>query len=166
MGSWLTVEALRQLRLTKKDDVLDRLAVVLAAPDIDVEVFRAQMELLGPLRLSVVVLVSSDDRALLVSSRLRGASERLGALDIDDPRIRKATQAANIALVDISGLRASNPLNDDRYVSFAVLYAGLAEEQDGSHATGLRSAGASVFNAISTTVSNPFTIVGRALAAE
>ncbi|MGO8411564.1 alpha/beta hydrolase, partial [Rhizobium ruizarguesonis] len=49
MGGWLTVEALRQLRLSGQDDVFNRLTVVLAAPDIDVDVFQAQMQVIGPM---------------------------------------------------------------------------------------------------------------------
>ena len=81
MGGLLTVEALRQLRLTGQDRVLDRLQVVLAAPDIDADVFRAQMNVVGPMEMPLIVLVSPDDRALLVSQRLAGQHERVGALD-------------------------------------------------------------------------------------
>jgi len=41
MGAWLTMETLRQLRLQRRDSVVDKLQVVLAAPDIDLDVFRA-----------------------------------------------------------------------------------------------------------------------------
>lgn len=46
MGAWLTVEALRQLRLARNDAAINRLNVILAAPDIDVDVFRSQMEVI------------------------------------------------------------------------------------------------------------------------
>ncbi|MBM7321566.1 alpha/beta hydrolase, partial [Agrobacterium sp. S2] len=44
MGSWLAVEALRQLRLQSKDRALHKIdQVILAAPDIDIDVFQKQL---------------------------------------------------------------------------------------------------------------------------
>ncbi|MFD2238504.1 alpha/beta hydrolase [Aureimonas populi] len=166
MGGWLTVEALRQLRLSGQDDVIDRLAVVLAAPDIDVDVFRAQMEVLGPLSPPLTVLVATDDRALLVSNRLSGARQRVGALDVRDPRVQEAAREGNVAIVDISGLETVDGLNHSRYVNLAALYPELGGGQDEAPGLGLRRAGAFVFNAVGTTISSPFTLVGEALAGE
>lgn len=166
MGAWLTVEALRQLRLTGQDAVIDRLNVVLAAPDIDVDVFRAQMEVLGPLSPPLTVLVSTDDRALAVSNRLSGARPRLGALDITDPRVQGAAREANVTIVDISSVEASDGLNHDRYISLATFYPELAETDPDGAGQSLRRAGAFVFNAVGATISSPFNIVGEALAGE
>ena len=89
MGAWLTVEALRQLRLTGQDAVIGRLnGVVLAAPDIDVDVFRRQMEVIGPLDPPLTLLVSRDDRALKISSRIAGSRDRIGARDVNDPQVQ------------------------------------------------------------------------------
>lgn len=167
MGGWLTVEALRQLRLQGRDDVLDRLSVVLAAPDIDVDVFRAQMQVLGAMEPPLTVLVSPDDRALLVSNRLGGARDRVGALDINDPRVREAAQEANVALVDISSLEAADGFRHNRFVTFATLYPQLAGQRDpDTPGLGIRQAGAFVFNAVGDVLSSPFTLVGGALAGE
>lgn len=163
MGSWLTVETLRQLRLTGRDDVLNRLDVILAAPDIDVDVFRTQMEVIGSLRRPMTILVSSDDRALSVSSRIAGKRPRLGALDINDPRIEAAAREANVQIIDISALDASNALNHDRYVNVAKLYPQIAQAEGPE---GVRRAGAFVFNAIGFTLSAPFNLAGRAISGE
>ncbi|MEH6721834.1 MAG: alpha/beta fold hydrolase [Aurantimonas endophytica] len=166
MGGWLTMEALRQLRLSGQDDVIDRLTVVLAAPDIDVDVFRAQIEVLGPLSPPLTVLVSPDDRALLVSNRLGGNRRRVGAIDIHDPRVRKAAREANVAIIDISNLEASDGLNHDRYVNLAALYSRESGENTGAPMQGIRRAGAFVFNTVGATISSPFNIVGEVLAGE
>lgn len=50
MGALLMVEAMRQLRLTGRGDVLDQLSVTLASPDIDLDVFAAQMAMIGPMQ--------------------------------------------------------------------------------------------------------------------
>ncbi len=73
MGAWVTVEALRQLRLAHNDATINRLNVVLAAPDIDVDVFSSQMDVIGPLSPPMTVLVSRDDIALSIA--------KLGASD-------------------------------------------------------------------------------------
>ncbi|BBK33751.1 esterase/lipase superfamily enzyme [Stella humosa] len=166
MGGWLTVEALRQLRLAGHDAVLRRLRVALASPDIDVEVFRTQMKVIGPLTPPMIVLVSRDDRALSVSSRLAGARQRLGRIDVADPEVQEAARAANLNIVDISDLEASDGFNHDRYVVFAGVYAKLAARGAVTPGQGLRQAGAFVFRTVGTALSSPFVLAGRALSPE
>jgi esterase/lipase superfamily enzyme len=166
MGGWLTVEALRQLRLGGRGDVLNRLQVALASPDIDIDVFRTQMSIIGPLSPPMTVLVSRDDRALSVSSRLAGARQRLGRLNVDEPEVQEAARAANLHIVDISGLEASDSFNHDRYVSFAGVYARMAATGAVTPGGGLRQAGAFVFNAVGTALSSPFVLAGQALSPE
>lgn len=164
MGAWLTMEALRQLRLAGKGAVIGRLDVVLAAPDIDVDVFRAQLAVIGPLSPPMVVLVSRDDVALSVSSQIGGERLRVGALDVDDPRVQEAAVRANVEIVDISSLTTSDPLKHDRYASLAALYPRLAATRGDGAGGDLRRAGAFVFDAVGTTLSSPFTLAGGALA--
>lgn len=166
MGGWLVVEALRQLRLTGRNAVISRLDVVLAAPDIDVDVFRAQMAVIGPLSPPMTLLVSRDDVALSLSGRIAGERPRVGSIDIDDPRVQEAALKANIQIVDISTLKASDPLNHDRFVSLAALYPRLAEGAQPGAGHELRRAGAFIFNAVGTTLSTPFGLVGRAIAGD
>lgn len=166
MGGWLTMEALRQLRLSGKGAVIDRLDVVLAAPDIDVDVFRAQVAVIGPLSPPLTVLVSRDDVALSVSSQIGGQRPRVGALDVDDPRVQEAAVRANVEIVDISSLTTSDPLRHDRYAGLAALYPRLAAAPKDGAGGDLRRAGAFVFDAVGTTLSSPFTLAGGALAGE
>ncbi len=165
MGGWLIMEALRQLRLSGQDDIIDRLSVILAAPDIDVDVFRAQMQVIGPMTPPLTVLVSPDDGALRVSSRL-SLHARVGALDITDPRVQAAAREFKLAIIDISGVEASNALNHDRYVRLATLYSEQTGEMDDRPVPRIRRAGAYVFNTVGATISRPFTIVGNVLAGE
>ena len=79
MGTWLTMETLRQMALSKDNKALDRIGtVILAAPDIDLDVFRTQVSQLGPLSQRIKVYVSADDRALQLSRRLFGGKIRAG----------------------------------------------------------------------------------------
>ena len=87
MGGLVTAEALRQLRIERQDRVIARLRrVILAAPDIDVDVFRAQLQTIGPLSPPMTLLVSKDDKALEFSNFIGGSRARVGALDM---RIRR-----------------------------------------------------------------------------
>ncbi|KQT69651.1 MULTISPECIES: alpha/beta hydrolase [unclassified Aureimonas] len=162
MGGWLVVESLRQLRLLKHDPVLAGLDVVLAAPDIDVDVFRTQMETLGSMKRPLMILVSQDDRALAVSSRVAGGRPRIGAIDVQDPRSLEIARRFDLRIVDISTLSASDRLNHDRFVAFASVYASTADVA--GEPNGLRQAGAYVFNAAGAAIASPFTLVGGALA--
>lgn len=163
MGGWLTAEALRQLRLTRHDATLRRLTVVLAAPDIDADVFQSQMEVIGPLSPPMTILVSHQDLALAVSSRIADNRPRIGMLNVDDPRVQQAALKDDLQIIDVSGLGPTDPARHDGFVQFAALYGRLSEK---GPASGLRQAGAFVANTVGAGLSAPFELVGSALANE
>jgi len=163
MGGWLTTEALRQLRLTGKNDVLARLHVILAAPDIDVDVFRAQVGIIGPLSPPMTILVSRDDLALRASEFLTGEHPRIGKLDVNDPRVEEATQKAGIQIVDISELNAPDDMKHGRFFEMATLYPKLSSMNQSK--SGLRQTGAFVLNAVGATLSSPFVLAGKVVGA-
>ncbi|WCQ99857.1 alpha/beta hydrolase [Paracoccus aestuarii] len=159
MGALLMVEAMRQLRLTGRGDVLDQLSVTLASPDIDLDVFAAQMAVIGPMRRPMKILVARDDRALILAGRLSGEA-RLGVLDVANPRVQKAAEAYNIAIIDISELRATDGLRHDRYAGLGSRGATRAQLRE------LRQAGAFGVTALGAIVSAPFDVLEGALALE
>lgn len=80
MGNWLTMETLRQLAIAGDAKTLGRLGtIVMAAPDIDMDVFRTQIARLRPLAGRIVLYASQDDYALDLSRRLFGGKIRAGA---------------------------------------------------------------------------------------
>ncbi|MES5045207.1 alpha/beta hydrolase [Rhizobium nepotum] len=158
MGGWLVMEALRQLRFEGRSDVIAKLQVVLAAPDIDADVFRKQIEVVGRLNPPLTVLVSKDDRALKASSILGADVTRIGALDVTDHQVQEAALKEGVQFVDISNLEASDPLNHDRYAALASMVPQLEASRRGS---GINSAGAFVFDAIGATVSSPFRLASQ-----
>ncbi len=105
MGAWLVMEALRELRLKGRNDVIAKLQVILAAPDIDTDVFRKQIEVVGRLDPPLTVLVSKDDRALMAASLLAGERSRVGALDVTDPEISKAAKREGVQFCRYFGAR-------------------------------------------------------------
>jgi len=164
MGAWLLVETLRQLKIAGRNDVLNRLNVLLAAPDIDIDVFLQQVSVIGALQRPMTILVSSDDRALAVSARLSGARERIGRLDVSDPRVQEAALKARIQIVDISKLTPSDRLGHDRYTALAALYPRLNSTQMAGD--GLHRAGAFVLDTAGAIVAAPFSLIGRAQAGQ
>lgn len=81
MGALLTMEALRQLAIADNRKVMDRIGgVVLASPDIDVDVFRMQAIKIGKLPQPFLIFASQRDSLLGLSARVAGEPERLGNL--------------------------------------------------------------------------------------
>lgn len=81
MGTWLTMEALRGVAMRNQKVPSKVSNVILAAPDIDVDVFDRQMADMGPLRPRFLVLTSTADKALDASRWLSGGVDRLGIAD-------------------------------------------------------------------------------------
>ncbi|MEM1378704.1 MAG: alpha/beta fold hydrolase, partial [Pseudomonadota bacterium] len=79
MGTLLVMESLRQLSIAGDDETLDMIGpLVLASPDIDIDVFRSQFDVLSHRPEPFVIFVSKEDGALSVSERLRGGRARVG----------------------------------------------------------------------------------------
>lgn len=160
MGGWLTIEALRQLKLEGRTDVLDRLRVIMAAPDIDEDVFTAQLDVIGRMKTPILILVAADDRALQVSSFLGAGTQRVGALDARNPDVAAAAKKAGVSIVDISSLESVDATNHNRF--FDVKQLASALNQPAASAT-LGDAGAFVLDAAAKTISSPFSLAATVL---
>jgi esterase/lipase superfamily enzyme len=126
MGSWLAVEALRQARIRGGGGLAKLGDVMLAAPDIDVEVFATQLQAIGRLKRPITVLTAKDDRALAFSRRIGGDVERVGAASADDPRVGEAARRFGVRVIDISAMPSDTPLNHNKYVTSVPVLAQLA----------------------------------------
>lgn len=162
MGGWLTVEALRQLRLQGRNAVVNTLQVALAAPDIDVDVFRAQLAIIGPLSPPMVVMVSPDDVALSLSEHLSADRRRMGRLDVRDPRVAEASVKAQLQIVDISSVGTADIFRHDRFVALAAMYPAISSAQK-SGGFDLKETGVFVLDAVESSVSSPFVYARRAV---
>jgi esterase/lipase superfamily enzyme len=161
MGAWLTAEALRQLRLTGKDRVIGRLHyVALAAPDIDVNVFRSQMAVIGRLNPPMKLLVSKDDQALSISARLAGSAGRVGNLDVADPAVEALAAAQNIQIIDVSNIPTTGYMNHDRFIGYSTMLHQIARSgRDTGVGNPVERAGAFVLDSAGMIVASPFKIV-------
>ncbi len=101
MGAWLTMEALRENAISGSPDLNGKLGdVMLAAPDIDLNVFRQQLARLD--RSHIFVLVAANDRALSISRTLAGDRPRLGGLDPNNPKDLAELEALGVKAYDLS----------------------------------------------------------------
>jgi esterase/lipase superfamily enzyme len=82
IGTMVAMEALRESYARRGSSLVARLgAVVFAAPDIDIDVFRSSVQRVGALASRITVIVASNDRALAVSGWIAGGTPRVGTAD-------------------------------------------------------------------------------------
>ena len=115
MGTWLTMESLRQMAIRNKGVPSKISNVILASPDLDVDVFRQQLADMGPKRPKFTVFVSKDDRALTLSRRISGNVDRLGQIDISNPVYRDEFESGGITILDLSALQVGDSLNHSKF---------------------------------------------------
>lgn len=115
MGSWLTVEALRQMAIRKGRVAPKIKNVILASPDLDVDVFGRQLAEIGPKRPQFTLFVSQDDRALSLSRRISGNIDRLGQVDPTVEPYRTEFEKAGIVVLDLTKLKGGDSLNHGKF---------------------------------------------------
>ncbi|NNM74255.1 alpha/beta hydrolase [Enterovirga aerilata] len=165
MGNWVTLEALRQQAIRKGRVPAKIRNVMLAAPDIDLDVARTQVQDLGPNRPKITLFVAQDDRALAFSRLFWGSNVQLGAIDPEVEPYRSSLAKANITAVDLTRMRSGDPLHHATFAESpevvrsigARLVAGQTVGQDESLGEGIglvvggaaRSLGAAATAAVS-----------------
>ncbi|SDJ41952.1 Esterase/lipase superfamily enzyme [Lutimaribacter saemankumensis] len=85
MGNLLTVEAMRQAKLDGTFNRTGRLRhIIMAAPDIDADLFRQQLAPFADNERQFYILISRDDNALSFSRFLARGVPRVGNDDVED----------------------------------------------------------------------------------
>ena len=111
MGTLLTLETLRMLRAEAGEAAMARIgAVVLAAPDIDFDLFANGVRRLGPDVHKITVISSTNDRALELSSTIAGGVVRAGAAD------RERLEELGVRVADASDY-GGGLINHDLFLS-------------------------------------------------
>ncbi|MFS8038040.1 alpha/beta hydrolase [Xanthobacter sp. AM11] len=134
MGNVVTLEALRQMAI-RNGRILPKIKyVMLAAPDVDVDVFYTVLAELGQPRPAFTLFVSQDDKALAVSRRVWGDVPRVGQVDPEQEPFRTEFERFNINVIDLTKLRAdSDALNHGKFAAspqvVQAIGARLAEGQ-------------------------------------
>jgi esterase/lipase superfamily enzyme len=129
MGAWLTVEALRQEALRRGRIPAKITDVILASPDLDVDVFERQVAEMGPKRPHITIFVSRNDRALGLSRLIAGRVTRVGAVDLTDAAYRdRLERAAGVVVVDLTGLSDGDSLNHSKFATSPAVVQVLGEQ--------------------------------------
>ena len=114
MGGWLAMEGLREAAISGHPNLDGRLGeVMLAAPDIDLSVFRQQMAKLDGARVSV--FTSANDRALSLSSFIARDRPRVGAMNPANANDRNALKRLGVTIYDVSGAQGGGFIGHDVY---------------------------------------------------
>jgi esterase/lipase superfamily enzyme len=133
MGNWVTLEALRQMAIRDKRLAPKIRNVILAAPDVDVDVFRRQIAEMGDRRPPFTIFVSRDDEALAASEKIWGDRPRVGAVDPEQEPYKSMFEADHITVVDLTAIKTDDGLKHSKFAeSPAVVQsigARLAEGQ-------------------------------------
>jgi esterase/lipase superfamily enzyme len=112
MGGWLAIESLRQMAI-REGRVRDKIqTVILAAPDLDVDVFRTQLRSFGDHRPRFTVFVSREDHALRLSRSIAGDVERLGRID---PDAKPWIAEDGVEIIDLTGKESVSLLRHSKF---------------------------------------------------
>lgn len=137
MGTLLTLETVRQASIRGDGTFGGKLRdVILAAPDVDLDVFKTQM---AEIKRPVTVFVSADDRALDFSRRFAGDKTRLGAISAKDTDIIAELEKLGARIIDLSEVASGDNLNHSKFASSprVVQMIGRRLKEDG----GIETAG-------------------------
>ncbi len=111
MGNWVTMESLRQLQIAGDATLGGKIGeVVLASPDIDVDVFKAQMQRVGRPAKPYNLLISKDDRALNLSQKLSGNLPRIGNYARDEE-----ITDLGIVVYDLTAVKSDDSLRHGKF---------------------------------------------------
>lgn len=117
MGNWLLMEAAVQARPENRRLLTRRIDdIVLAAPDIDIDLFKSQLKRLGKPPRPFTVIVSRDDKALRISRTIAGGKERVGAYS-DDQELA----ALGAVVIDVTELDSLDSTNHSKFAQLAQL---------------------------------------------
>jgi len=127
MGTMLAMETLVHLKLAGNAELNNRLnTVVLAAPDIDVDVFRAQFGIIGRRPRPTIVMVSRDDRALALSRRLAGNVVRVGAASVRSQKTIEFAETMGLTVIDLTDVKSEDRSNHTKFAAAPAIVRQLA----------------------------------------
>lgn len=134
MGNWVTLEALRQMAIRDHGLPGKIKNVMLAAPDVDFDVFQRQVAEIGPAASRFVVFVSRDDQALAASRRVWGDKPRAGGVDLSDPAYAQDFVKDRILAIDLTGVHSDDPLHHGTFAQAPAVVRAIGERLAGGQA--------------------------------
>ncbi|MGJ4859639.1 alpha/beta hydrolase [Labrys sp. La1] len=113
MGTWLAMEALRGVAMRQGGVPAKVNDVILASPDIDVDVFRRQMIEMGPKLPRFTIIVSTADKALAMSRWISGGINRVGGAD--PTPYADTLKRLGITVINTNGLESKDALGHNAF---------------------------------------------------
>ncbi|MFV0367834.1 MAG: alpha/beta hydrolase [Hyphomicrobiaceae bacterium] len=165
MGCWLTSETLRQAKLKGHGHFGGKLGeVILAAPDLDIDVFRSQLDVIGQLPRPMTLLVSRDDKALALSKTIAGGVERAGMVTVSDPRVVAAAEHYNLRIVDLTNVTVAGneSSNHSKYSESGPVMAAIGNALQGRPGSQPHGVVTAVTNVGKSILQVPVAVVGAA----
>ena len=111
VGNWLVLESLRQMAIREGRIAPKIRNVLLAAPDVDVDIAREEIADMGPQKPAFTLFVSRSDKALALSKNLWGSTARLGDIDPLQEPYKSMLERDKIAVFDLTALNTPGGLN-------------------------------------------------------
>lgn len=112
MGNWVTLEALRSKAIGGRGKIGSKIRnVFLVAPDVDVDVFRTQIQRMGNPRPRFALFVAQDDKALSLAQFIWGGSQRLGEINPEQAPYRDILAQENITVFDLTKMEGRDGHN-------------------------------------------------------
>lgn len=109
MGNLVTLETMSTMVKSGFQSKTPLNSVILASPDVDIDLFREHMRVLGPIRDRMFVLISRDDRALRLSRTIAGGVNRAG--DADPESVARL----GVAVLDLSKINDTSSANHSKF---------------------------------------------------
>jgi esterase/lipase superfamily enzyme len=162
MGNWVTLEALRQMAIRDKRLAPKIKNVMLAAPDVDMYVFRKQIAEMGSPRPPFTLFVSRDDEALRISRKVWGNVPRIGAVDPNVEPFRSQFEQEKVTVIDLTDVTTDDRLNHSKFAQspevVKLIGSRLASGQSFAGKTGIGEKVIQVTSGAASTVGSAATI--------
>jgi esterase/lipase superfamily enzyme len=103
---------------------------MLAAPDVDVDLFGTEITAMHEPRPNFTLLISRDDHALAVSRHVWGSVARLGAIDARTEPYKSKLAAQHVTVVDLTKHDTNDRLNHGKFASSPEMVRLLGDRLD------------------------------------
>jgi esterase/lipase superfamily enzyme len=117
MGNFLLLETLRQMALRNRAIPSKIDNVILAAPDVDVDVFQSDILDMGNPHPKFTLFASRDDKALAISRWVWGSDARLGAIDPNVEPYKSRLASEHVNVFDLSDVESPDSTNHSKFVN-------------------------------------------------
>lgn len=128
MGNWLTMEALRQMAIRHGGHLPKKITtVMMASPDVDVDVFTEQVMDIKKPRPQITLFVARDDRALAMSKRIWGSRDRLGQIDPEVEPYKSQLAMSGIRVLDLTKVASGDASNHAKFAESPVIVQAIGQ---------------------------------------